>query len=320
MRSSELKSLAVVLEAPERLSLAQLDLTAPTDADVVVDITFSGISTGTERLLYSGRMPQFPGMGYPLVPGYESIGVVSHAGPSSGRAVGDHVFVPGANCYGAVRGLFGGASGRIVLPGQRTIECPESLGDQGVLLALAATAYHTVHPVNAQAQQPDLIVGHGVLGRLQARIALALGASSPTVWESNPIRQSGANGYAVMPAHDDPRRDYRCICDCSGDPTILDTLIQRLAPGGEIILSGFYSEPLSFVFPPAFMREARIRIAAQFLPADLTGVMDLITSGRLSLDGLVTHVAAASDASSAYATAFTDPSCLKMTLDWRHLS
>ena len=109
MTTSALKSLAVVLEAPERLSLAQLDLTAPTDADVVVDITHSGISTGTERLLYTGRMPPFPGMGYPLVPGYESIGVVSQAGSRSGRNVGDHVFVPGANCYGVVRGLFGGA-------------------------------------------------------------------------------------------------------------------------------------------------------------------------------------------------------------------
>ena len=320
MSTSNLKSLAVVLEAPELLSLTQLDLTAPTEADVVVDITFSGISTGTERLLYTGRMPAFPGMGYPLVPGYESVGVVSHAGPQSGRTVGDHVFVPGANCYGAVRGLFGGASGRIVLPGSRTINCPESLGDQSVLLALAATAYHTVHPVNASSQQPDLIIGHGVLGRLQARIAIALGAPAPTVWEVNPARHSGALGYPVVAADDDTRRDYRCICDCSGDPAILDTVIQRLAPGGEIILSGFYSEPLSFVFPPAFMREARIRIAAQFLPSDLSGVMALITSGRLSLNGLVTHTAPATQAPSAYKTAFTDVSCLKMILDWRHLS
>ena len=39
-----------------------------------MDIEWSGISTGTEKLLWSGRMPPFPGMGYPLVPGYESVG------------------------------------------------------------------------------------------------------------------------------------------------------------------------------------------------------------------------------------------------------
>ena len=49
----------------------------------------------------------------------------------------------------------------------------------------------------------------------------------------------------------------------SGDAAILDTLVARLAPGGEIVLAGFYAEPLAFAFPPAFMREARIRVAAR---------------------------------------------------------
>ncbi|NJR20536.1 MAG: chlorophyll synthesis pathway protein BchC, partial [Hyphomonadaceae bacterium] len=39
--------------------------------------------------------------------------------------------------------------------------------------------------------------------------------------------------------------------------------------------------------------------------------------GRLSLAGLITHAAAHDQADSAYRTAFTDPSCLKMILDWR---
>jgi 3-hydroxyethyl bacteriochlorophyllide a dehydrogenase len=303
-----------------RLQLARLDLTTPTDADVVVDIDFSGISSGTERLLWTGKMPMFPGMGYPLVPGYESIGVVREAGAASGRRVGESVFVPGANCYGAVKGLFGGASQTIVVPGQRVLPCPANLGERGVLLALAATAYHTAHPQGHAAQHPDLIIGHGILGRLQARIALAMGASAPVVWETNAERRDGAVGYTVVDGAADARRDYRSICDCSGDPSILDTLIQRLAPGGEIVLAGFYSAPLSFAFPPAFMREARIRIAAQFLPSDLAACLDLITTGRLSLDGLLTHRVDAAQASAAYETAFTDPSCLKMVLDWRQLS
>ena len=64
------------------------------------------------------------------------------------------------------------------------------------------------------------------------------------------------------------------------------------------------------------MREARIRIAAQWRDADLLAVRDLIESGRLSLAGLVTHENAASDAPAAYRTAFGDPACLKMVLDW----
>ncbi|MEM9757458.1 MAG: chlorophyll synthesis pathway protein BchC, partial [Pseudomonadota bacterium] len=41
-----------------------------------------------------------------------------------------------------------------------------------------------------------------------------------------------------------------------------------------------------------------------------------IEHGALSLDGLVTHRRPADDADAAYRTAFADPGCLKMILDW----
>lgn len=307
-----METLAVVLQNPEILSLSRLALTPPGAADVLVEIAWSGISTGTERLLFQGRMPPFPGMGYPLVPGYESVGRVVLAGTEAGVTEGTTVFVPGANCFGAVRGLFGGAAARVVVPGRRVRPIPSALGEQGVLLALAATARHAIV---AGAAAPDLIVGHGVLGRLLARLAVQAGAT-PTVWESNPTRRDGAHGYAVIDPKDDPRRDYRAICDVSGDGTVLDTLIARLAPGGEIVLAGFYSDRLAFSFPPAFMREARLRVAAQWQPADLIAVRDLVEQGALALDSLITHRAAATAAPDAYRTAFGDPACLKMILDW----
>lgn len=307
---------AVVFEAPGQLAIRQLDLTPPGDDDVVIDIEFSGISTGTERLLWTGRMPPFPGLGYPLVPGYESFGRVSAAGAKTALEPGQAVFVPGASCFGDVRGLFGGAASQLVVPAQRVVPVDETLGERAVLMALAATAYHAL----ADEAWPDLIVGHGVLGRLLARITIAAGGDAPVVWENNPVRVDGATGYPVMRAEDDARRDYRRICDVSGDGSLLDTLIARLAPGGEIVLAGFYHEPLRFDFPPAFMREARLRIAAEFQPPDLAAVRELVESGRLSLDGLISHRVPVSAAEGAYRTAFEDPACLKMILDWRDAS
>lgn len=310
-------SIAVVLEQPEQLVLSRLDLTPPGEDDVVVDIEWSGISTGTERLLWSGRMPQFPGMGYPLVPGYESVGRVSAAGSRTELRVGERVFVPGARCFGQVRGLFGGAASRLVVPGARALPIEEHLGEKGILLALGATARHAI--AAGTGVQPDLIVGHGVLGRMLARLAVAAGGD-PVVWERNPRRAEGASGYRVIDPASDSRRDYRAIYDVSGDSALLDTLVSRLAPGGEIVLAGFYSEPLAFDFAPAFMREARLRIAAQWQAEDLVFVRDLAESGRLSLDGLITHRLEAAQADAAYRTAFSDPECLKMILDWRTLS
>ncbi len=313
-------TVAVVLEAPERLALSRLELSPPGEQDVVVDIAWSGISTGTERLLFTGRMPPFPGMGYPLVPGYESVGRVTRAGTESGRREGEFVFVPGARCFGdrdgvKVHGLFGGAARRLVVPGAKAFPIAEDLGADGVLLALAATARHAIAAPHSVL--PDLIVGHGVLGRLIARLVLAAGGAPPTVWERNPDRAGGAQGYPVLDPDADARRDYRCICDVSGDPTLLDALIARLAPGGEVVLAGFYSAPLSFAFPPAFMREARIRIAAEWREPDLHAVRALIEGGALALDGLITHRQDATAAPDAYRTAFNDPGCLKMVLDWR---
>ncbi|WP_375462305.1 chlorophyll synthesis pathway protein BchC [uncultured Enterovirga sp.] len=305
-------SQAVVMEGPGRLGVACLPLTDPVGSDIVVDVAWSGISTGTERLLHTGTMPAFPGMGYPLVPGYESVGRVVDAGSGSGRRLGETVFVPGARCFGPVRGLFGGSASRLVVPGARVIPIDAEAAQDGVLLALAATAYHAIAD---GPRQPDLIVGHGVLGRLLARIAVLNGAE-PTVWERNPERALGAEGYQVTHADEDPRRDYNTVYDVSGDPRILDALVLRLAPGGEIVLAGFYAEPLSFAFAPAFMREPRIRVAAQWRETDLAAVRGLVESGRLSLAGLVTHESAAAEAPVAYRTAFDDPACLKMVLDW----
>jgi 3-hydroxyethyl bacteriochlorophyllide a dehydrogenase len=298
------------LNGPEQLTLRQVELTPPGDTDVVVDIAYSGISTGTERLLYTGKMPPFPGMGYPLIPGYESVGHVIAAGKTAGVDIGQFVYVPGASCYGPIRGLFGGAAKRLVTAGARVVKLTDTLGENATLLALAATAQHAI----AIGGVPELIIGHGTLGRLLARLAVVAGGK-PVVWEKQAARREGALGYqAIDPAEDTAGR-YKTILDVSGDSSLLDTLIARLTPGGAVVLAGFY-DTISFTFPPAFMREAKILIAAQWQPADLAHVVALAESGALSLDGLITHRRPATDAADAYRTAFSDSACLKMSLDW----
>jgi len=303
---------AVVFERPGALSVRALELDDLGENDILVDVSWSGISTGTERMLWTGSMPPFPGMGYPLVPGYESVGRVREAGPESNLRAGDWVFAPGASCYGEVKGLFGGTASSIVLPDHRAVSIAPDLKESGVLLALTATAYHAI----AGGDLPDLIIGHGVLGRLMARMTVALGGSAPTVWETEPRRRSGGLGYEVMDPEADRQRPYKAIYDVSGKIGALDELIMRLAPGGEIVLAGFYDGDISFQHVPAFLREARIRVAAEWKQGDLRAALRLVESGALSLDGLITHQQSAAEAVSAYGAAFEDPDCLKMILDW----
>lgn len=310
-----MQSTAVILNGPRDLGIDQLRVTPPGAGDLVVAVSHSGISTGTEKLLWTGDMPPFPGLGYPLVPGYEATGEVIEASAFSGYKPGDRVFVPGANCFEGAAGLFGGAASLLVTDAERVTRIDPALKEEGALLALAATARHAVAGLGAT--PPDLIVGHGALGRLLARVTVAIGAPAPTVWEVDEARMDGAQNYRVVRPEDDPVTNYSTVLDASGSVPVLNDLIGRIARGGEIVLAGFYAEPISFAFPPAFMKEARFRIAAEWTRDDLVQTRELVETGALSLGDLITHRAAATDAEQAYATAFTDSSCLKMILDWK---
>ncbi|MEM6819480.1 MAG: chlorophyll synthesis pathway protein BchC [Pseudomonadota bacterium] len=307
-------TVAVVMQEPGCVELNRLGLEASSSEDLVVDVAYSGISTGTERLLWQGKMPPFPGMGYPLVPGYETVGVVREAPEALQHRVGEFVFVSGARCYGDVRGLFGGAASRLITPPEKAFAIPGEWGEQGVLIALAATAHHAAFSGNAI---PEVVVGHGVLGRLIARVIVAAGAPAPVVWETNATRRAGDTDYLVMDPADDSRTDYRTICDASGDQSAINSLIARLAHRGELVLAGFYAGDVAFNFPMAFMTEARLTVAAEWAEEDLIAVTDMVRDGRLSLDGLITHRLSATDADDAYRIAFDDADCLKMILDWR---
>lgn len=310
---------AIVFDAPQQLSIQTLEVKAFEASDIEVDVSFSGISTGTERLLWDGSMPPFPGLGYPLVPGYETVGVVCKVNEGASVQVGDHVFVPGSYTFQGVRNIFGGAGSRLIVSHDRAVKVHPDLGPQAVLLALAATCYHAIALGGERNPMilPDLIVGHGVMGRLLARITVALGGAAPTVWETQAVRQSGAEGYTVMHPNDDARKDYKAVYDVSGDSSLLNQLIMRLAPGGEVVLAGFYKEDLSFAFAPAFMREAHIRAAAQWKKHDLLAVTRMVETGQLSLEGMITHTYKLGQAVQAYQVAFADPQCLKMMLDWK---
>jgi len=315
-----MKAQAIVFEAPKSIAVRTLELAPMGPRDVEVAVSFSGISTGTERLLWDGTMPPFPGLSYPLVPGYETVGTVAQMGAEvTGLSLGDLVFLPGSYAFQGVQNIFGGSGSRLVVPHERAVKLDAALGVKGVLLALAATAHHvfTVGREGLPWAYPDLIIGHGIMGRLLARMVVAAGKPAPVVWETQAVRQSGALGYGVIHPDDDARKDYRCICDVSGDSGILNRVIPKMAPGGEVVLAGFYKQDLSFSYAMAFMREASIRVAAQWKKHDLDAVVAMSHNGSLPLEGLITHFETPQRAQQAYEVAFGDPNCLKMVIDWR---
>ena len=107
-------STAVVFEQPGEMAIRPVQLPEPHSTDCLVEVSWTGISTGTERLLWDGRMPPFPGLAYPLVPGYETVGTVIESGKNTNLEAGQRVFVPGSRGFTDVHGLFGGAAQTLV--------------------------------------------------------------------------------------------------------------------------------------------------------------------------------------------------------------
>ena len=309
-------STAVVFEQPGEMCLRPVELLEPHNTDCVVEVHWTGISTGTERLLWDGLMPPFPGLAYPLVPGYESVGTVIEPGKGTGLAAGQRVFVPGSRGFTDVHGLFGGAAQSLVVPANRLISLPSEMESTGVLLALAATACHALRRME-DLGPPELIIGHGALGRLLTRVTEAQHQVTPVVWETAAERREGNHSGTVIDPADDDRRDYRRVCDVSGASLIIDQAVHHLARGATVLLAGFYAEPIQFNFPATFMREIDVRISAEWQPEDMQTALDLISGGDLSLSGIITHDQPYDSAETAYQQAFSDPRCLKMVLDWR---
>ena len=158
-----MKTEAILFDQPRQVRLCPLELPELTPGQIEVDIEHSGISTGTERLLWDGTMPSFPGMGYPLVPGYEAVGRIARVAGDVHMTVGQRVFVPGTRCWqGGVHSLFGASARRLHADHQKVLPVDEHLGVDAVLFAFAATAYHSVSGCGQTAPHPppDLLLGH----------------------------------------------------------------------------------------------------------------------------------------------------------------
>ena len=241
-------STAVVFEQPGKMALRPVRLPEPHSTDCVVEVRWTGISTGTERLLWDGRMPPFPGLAYPLVPGYESVGNVIEPGKDTDLTPGQRVFVPGSKGFTDVHGLFGGAAQSLVVPADRLITLPSEMESTGVLLALAATACHALRRMD-DLGPPELIIGLGDAGQQTPQRTEAQYHMTPVVWETAAGRREGDHSYAVIGPVEDDRRDYRRVCDVSGASLIIDQAVHHLAKGATVLLAGFYAAPIQFNFP-----------------------------------------------------------------------
>jgi len=311
---------AIVFRAAGELGTHEASLREAADDEVVVDTAYSSISAGTERLLFAGRLPGFPMLRFPLVPGYEAAGVVARAG-SAVKDVrpGDEVFVGGSMCYTDVAGVFGGNAARLIKKAAQVVPLHGIPLARAPLLALAATSLHGVRRLGDVAGRSICVLGMGAIGQFAARFLAAAGARV-TCADVSAARLTDVPGgctaldVAQTPL-DEALHDLDAVVEATGRSEELARCARALRPGGTIVLLSYYDE-LRTPFVDLFVKEANLLVAREWTHPDLLAARDALASGAVDVGRMADHVVPVADYERAYRTAFEDPSIPKVILQW----
>jgi threonine dehydrogenase-like Zn-dependent dehydrogenase len=201
---------------PGRGEIRRESLPQPAADDVVVRTLFSGISRGTESLVFRGRVPEgewarmrapfqdgdFPG---PVKYGYANVGCVER-GPVELQGKSVFVLYPHQTRY--------------VVPASAVHIVPASVPPaRAVLAANLETALNGVWDAGAQIGDRVVVIGAGTVGCLVAWLMASIRACDVQLVDVNPDREHVAHALGVRfasPASVTPDADL--VVHASGSP------------------------------------------------------------------------------------------------------
>jgi 2-desacetyl-2-hydroxyethyl bacteriochlorophyllide A dehydrogenase len=212
----------------------------PSAGDVVVRARYSGVSRGTEALVFTGRVPaseyqrmrapfqagSFPA---PVKYGYASVGEVE-AGPDDLR--GRHVFVLHPH------------QTRYVVPASSVHPLPDAVPPRrGILTANLETAINGIWDADVKPGDRVVVVGAGTVGCLCAWLAGRIAGCEVQLVDINPRRAAVAAALAVRfaePAGADDDADV--VIHASGSPGGLATALRVAGFEAVIVELSWYGD------------------------------------------------------------------------------
>ena len=311
---------AIVFRGAGELGTYEASLRESAPDEVVVDTKFSSISAGTERLIYSGKLPGFPMLRFPLVPGYESVGIVARVGSDvRDVAVGDEVFVGGSMCYTDVAGVFGGNAARLIKKAAQVVPLQGIPLARAPLLALAATSLHGVRRMGDVRGLRVCVLGMGAIGLFAARFLVAEGAHVTCADVSTARLADAPEGCDRLDARatplDEALQGLDAVVEATGHSEEIARCARSVRPGGTIVLLSYYDE-LRTPFVDLFVKEVSLLVAREWSHPDLLAARDMLADGRISVGRMADYIVPIAEYEAAYRTAFEDPSVPKVILQW----
>lgn len=307
--------------------------------DVRVRAMVSGLSAGSELLVYRGLAPSDLPPDLPTVEGdfrlpikfgYASVGTVVEVGAEvSGLEVDDLVFAyhPHQTEY--------------VVSADFPIWLPKGLPvERGVFAANLETAATVVLDAHPRLEEAVLVVGQGIVGLLVTMLLKRAGARPVIAVDLHERRRDAAvrtgAGHALGPGDGlvpqvlelTGGRGVDVAVEASGSPAALQSCIDTAAFGGRVVVASWYgTRDVTLALGGAFHRRRLRLVSSQVSTLDPTLsprwtrerrtdlVRTLLT--ELPLEDLISHRFPFSAAASAYELLERKPEeCLQVVLDY----
>lgn len=260
------------LDGPGRARIKTEKVTPPGDGEVLVRIDRTAISAGTERLVFSGRVPAdmvlddtidalSGGVVYPLRYGYTATGLVHVCGAGVERELtGRRVF------------LFHPHAAWATVSADSVLFVPEGVdGDRVLFFPSLETALTFVHDGRPSVGDAVLVLGQGLLGHFLVEVLKQTGADPIVAVDPDPRRRRG-NGAVCAGLEeamemlgdrgvDHPRyRGFDLVYEVSGSPNALNDAVTAAGYGGTIVVGSWYGTERSTVALGGKFHRARLAV------------------------------------------------------------
>jgi len=305
---------------PRQVEIRELPPPRPAAGEVLVRTLRSGISAGTERLVYRGEVPEGLALddtigalggtfAYPFTYGYSCVGEVA----GSGQVV--FAFHPHQDVFVARAGDL--------------IQLPAVDPASATLLPLVETALQVTLDAGAGYRDRVIVLGAGVLGLLTA-LLLQRSGWQPLIAEPQAWRRDIASGLGATAAAPEVLAEERVplVIDASGNPDAPAMALNMLAHEGTLLIASWFGvKPVVLPLGDAFHRRRLIIRSTQVstVPARLSGTWTVSRRRRetvellaeLPLAQLCTHVFAFGQAADAFwAVDHGEPGLMHAVLDY----
>jgi bacteriochlorophyllide a dehydrogenase len=311
-----MKANAVVLKDRNQVSFETVDCPDPGENDVVVTVTHSWISNGTEGSYLRGERidgdtPWRPGdpHPFPVASGYQKVGIVDWVGSAvTDLKKGDAVFVS----VSKINGMFEPRAGHIspsVSSRGAVIKLPPGLDPVAYSgLVLTQVGYNCGERPRFEPGDAAVVVGDGLVGQWAGQMLAARGAEVVMVGRHEDRLSHFTSGETMLEAGGDwvaaikekfPQ-GLQVGVDTVGSLKVMAQLESSMKRFGHLVSAGFYGTEDCMALQPPRYKELSIDLVSGATPDRLVKTMELVAQGVLKTLPLITHRFPVSQAADAW--------------------